>query len=230
MKALIVDDEVMPAKYLAALLKRNFSNITEIEIALGAMNGKEKLENKYYEILFLDVEMPQMTGFELLEEVVVPDSTKIIFTTAHEQYALKAFKANAIDYLVKPIVEVELFKAINKLSTENQIENPNDSVTVYLDNEYHVIKQTDIIRIEADGSYAKIITENKTFHSSKNLKSLTEQLSKGLFFRCHNSHVINISNISKMGKGKGGYVVLTNDDVVPVSTSKLNGLANLIGI
>jgi len=180
--------------------------------------------------LFLDVEMPQMTGFELLEEVVVPDSTKIIFTTAYEAYVLKAFRAKAIDYLVKPIAEIDLFKAVQKISTENRAEQQKESITIYSDNEYHVIKQAEIIRVQADGSYVKIVTDNKNYLSSINLKSKLTTLSSKKFYRCHNFQVINTSKIPKMGKGKGGYVVLTNEDIVPVSTSKLNGLSNLIGI
>ena len=147
MKALIVDDESMPAEYLVFVLKRNFLEFAEIEVALGATSGKDKLENKYYDVLFLDVDMPQMTDFELLEEVIVPDSTKIIFITAYEEYALKAFRAKAIDYLVKPIAEIELFKAMQKISTENRAEQQKESITVYSDNEYHVVKQAEIIRI-----------------------------------------------------------------------------------
>jgi two-component system LytT family response regulator len=93
-----------------------------------------------------------------------------------------------------------------------------------------VVKKAEIIRIQADGSYVKISTNNKNYLSSINLKSILTTLSSKKFYRCHNSHVVNISKISKMGKGKGGYVVLTNEDIVPVSTSKLNGLSNLIGI
>ncbi len=88
-----------------------------------------------------------MTDFELLEEVIVPDSTKIIFTTAYEEYALKAFRAKAIDYLVKPIAEIDLFKAVQKISTENRAEQQKESITIYSDNEYHVVKQAEIIRI-----------------------------------------------------------------------------------
>ena len=228
MKALIIDDETMPAKYLAGMLKRNFSEFKVIEIAIGAKEGQLRIDLEFYDVIFLDIEMPHLNGFELLEKTIVPDETSVIFTTAYKNYALEAFKAKAVDYLLKPVDELELHKAIRKI---RNIEKPvAGSLKIYSDNEYHIVKFEDILRVEADGSYSKIVTQNKILLTSGNLKAIEKQLGVEQFYRCHKSHLINISRVSKLGRGKGSYVVLENEDTVPVSATNFQGLSDILGL
>lgn len=230
MRALIIDDESMPAKYLASLLKRNFPEFSEIKVALGSENGKIELEQSFYDVLFLDVEMPIMTGFELIEAVVIPSNTKIIFTTAYKNYALDAYRVNAIDYLVKPISELDLFKAIKKVGGNVAKQNDSQVISFYSNNEHVILDENEVIRLEADGSYTKVITEKTTILSCKNLKQSSLRINNKKFYRCHNSHIVNVSKIDRISKGKGGYILLKNKDIVPLSKSKFDGLSELIGI
>lgn len=227
MKALIVDDEPMPAKYLQELIKQSCFEIDTALLAISAEEGIRFLEKESVDILFLDIEMNTMTGFDLLNKVNIAASTKVIFTTAYSKYAVDAFRADALDYLVKPIQKDELISAVRKVSKAKSSSGAKDSkksIFVYLDEEYINLKIEDIIRFEADGSYTKIVCATNTLLSSKPLGFYENEMLDLDFVRCHNSHLVNIDNIAKIGKGKSAYLELTNEDIIPISASKKEAL------
>ena len=227
MKALIVDDEPMPAKYLQELINQNCFEIDSTKLAISAEEGIKYLKNESVDILFLDVEMNTMTGFDLLKKVNIDSATKIIFTTAYSEYAVDAFRAGALDYLVKPIQKDELISAVRKVSKAKILNKRNESkksIFVYLDEEYINLKVDEIIRFEADGSYTKIVCTTNTQLSSKPLGFYEAEMLELGFIRCHNSHLINVEYIAKIGKGKSFYLELSNEDIIPVSASKKDAL------
>lgn len=239
MKALIIDDEPMPAKHLATLIKQHCFEIDTVKALYSASEAIEHLKTHDYDLLFLDVEMPELSGFQFLEHVSLPRHTQIIFITAYSKYAVQAFEVNATHYILKPVQEPELVNAVRKAgknllserSKETNVHTGQQHISVYDGEDYIILNEQDITRLEASGGYTKVITQTKgSLLTSKRLGYYFDKLSPQLFFRCHHSHVINLRQISKVSKGKSGYVTLLNQEVIPVSTSRkmaLNELLNL---
>jgi two-component system LytT family response regulator len=228
-KALIVDDESKALNLLKVTMERNFPGEFLVETAQGGEDGLNKLNNFKPDLLFLDIEMPTMSGFDLL--AATPDvDCKVIFTTAYNQYAIRAIRYNALDYLLKPINPSELREAVQRFQEQKnkkeiyskQLKNffsnnkdKNLAITTY---DGVVFLEVDkIIRCEADLNYTKFILEgNKTFLSSKTLKEYEDLLSvHNNFLRVHRSHLINMDYVLKFKNE--GYLVLKDDSSVPVS-------------
>lgn len=232
MNAIIIDDEPMPAKQLASLIKRKFSEIEHCEIFQSATKAIQRLEEHFFDIVFLDIKMSEMSGFDFLEKVNLPQKTHVIFTTAFEEYAVDAFNADAFHYLVKPVTEDSLAKALLKIHRFS-VENLNNQTvkgffSVYNNNEHHIIKEKDIIRIEAHGSYSKIVTLKKTILSSKNIGWNEQRLNSQYFTRVHKSHIININMIDRISKSN--YIVLSNNEIIPLAPSRQKVLAKAMGL
>jgi two-component system LytT family response regulator len=228
-KALIIDDESKARNLLKVTMEKNFPGEFMLETAQGSEEGIEKLNDFKPDLLFLDIEMPNMSGFDLL--AATPDlDCKVIFTTAYNQYAIRAIRYNALDYLLKPINPVELKEAITRFQQQKdrkevyskQLENffsntkeKNLAITTY---DGVVFLEVDkIIRCEADLNYTKfVLTENKTFLSSKTLKDYEDLLTTGNnFLRVHRSHLVNLDFVLKF-KNDGG-LILKDNSTIPVS-------------
>lgn len=239
MNALIIDDEPLPAKHLGDLIRKHCPEISHTEIINSPLAALDHLASHEYDLLFLDVEMPELDGFELLEAASLTENTQVIFTTAYSRYAAHAFEANATHYLVKLITKDALIKAVQKalLTAEliAQKRNPEAAskpciISVFDGAEHHLIRETDIFRLEGERSYARIVHSGKELLASKNIGYYETKLSKHLFFRCHHSHLVNLRHIIRLGKGKSSYLVLSNGDTVPLSSSKKNALINAMGL
>lgn len=227
-RALIIDDESRASNLLRVTMERSFPGQFVLETALGSEDGMVKLSNFKPDLLFLDVEMPVMSGFDLL--AAFPEiNCNVIFTTAHNQYAIRAIRYNALDYLLKPIDPVELKEAIVRFQNQQnkqsvygkQLSNflsnkeKNLAITTY---EGIVFLEVDkIIRCEADLNYTRfILTDNKTFISSKTLKEYDELLCvQDNFLRVHRSHLVNMDYVLKIKKE--GMLILKDNSSVPVS-------------
>jgi len=200
MKALIVDDERLARKELMNLLA-NHPNIEVIGEAVNADDALEKVDQLKPDLLFLDIQMPGKTGFDLLEELdTVP---KVIFTTAYDEYALKAFEVNALDYLLKPVQPERLSDALSKIHEEKKIEsekesgedrklNENDQVFVKDGDRCWFVKLTDVRLFESDGNYIKVYFDTFRPMIHKSLNALDERLDNRSFFRASRKHIINL--------------------------------------
>ncbi|RAW00328.1 LytR/AlgR family response regulator transcription factor [Pseudochryseolinea flava] len=228
-KALIIDDESKARNLLKVTMEKNFPGEFMLETAQGSEDGIEKINQFKPDLLFLDIEMPNMSGFDLL--AATPDlDCKVIFTTAYNQYAIRAIRYNALDYLLKPINPVELKDAISRFQQQKnrkevyskQLENffsntkeKNLAITTY---DGVVFLEVDkIIRCEADLNYTKfVLTDNKTFLSSKTLKDYEDLLTTGNnFLRVHRSHLVNLDFVLKF-RNDGG-LILKDNSTIPVS-------------
>ncbi len=232
MKALIVDDEPLPAKLLDELVKKHCFEITSTEVLNSPTKAIERLKEEHFDVIFLDVEMPKMDAFQFLNSAKLANDTVVIFTTAYSEYAVDAFKANASYYILKPVDKEELITAVRKANVQLRNSFKSNStiehLSIFEGDEYQLIKIKDIIRIEGDGSYSKVITKSKDYLSSKRIGFFTSKISNENFFRCHNSHIVNTNRIKKIGKGKSTYIVMENEDTVPVSPSKKPILMKLL--
>lgn len=233
MRALIIDDEPMPAKHLREMIKQHCFEISEVELELSPKIAIQLVEENLYDIIFLDVEMPEMDGITFLKQVQLPSSTSVIFTTAYSEYALDAFKANATHYIMKPVEKEELVLAVRKAmhkSKKKEKSSATTNLTVFDGDEYLIVNTQDIISLEADGSYTKFTLMNKKILASKRIGFYEDKLPSELFLRCHNSYVVNLNQIGKLGKNKSNYLVMKNGDTVPISTTKKASIQKILGI
>lgn len=214
-------------------------SFTDPEAALGGLGNLDP------QIVFLDIEMPQMSGFDLLERLK-PFSFDVLFTTSYNQFAIKAFKFSAVDYLLKPIDADDLRQAINRYMEHHQSTEVADKVDALLTNlkliqnpaftrlavstqeSISYIPVNDIIRCESDGNYTHIITTSKKLLVSKTLKEFDEMLSDRHFFRVHASHLISLQHVDQLVKGEGGYIVMADKSHVPISRNKKDELMQVL--
>lgn len=239
-KAVIVDDEVLAITSLSILIEEHFKQIEIVGRAGSVSQGIELVEEHQPDILFLDIEMPSGSGFELVEKTSYL-KYKLIFTTAYNDYAVKAFKVNAIDYLLKPIDEIELIKAVQKV-LDQKAENTrqvdfgkilngmeNQRISIPTKEGYDLIDCNELVRVESDSNYTwfHFTNKNKTL-VSKTLKEVEKQLERFNFIRVHNSHVVNPKYIIRYIKSDGGYLILSDNAMIPVSKQKRQVLLDLI--
>jgi two-component system LytT family response regulator len=243
LKAIIIDDEANGIKYLQHLISKNCPTVEII----GSETVPEKaillIETLKPDLVFLDIEMPTLNGFELLEQIKHL-SFHVIFTTAYNSYAIKAFKYNTIDYLLKPVVADELVAAIGKLDLIVKNKKSNLSIAELLEkldnssngkklainslNEIVFVEMENIIRFESDSNYTNVfLTSGKKITSSKTLKEYESSLST-IFFRVHKTFIININHIEKYVKADGGYIIMRDNVQIPVSREKRLALMNIL--
>ncbi|RTL47775.1 MAG: response regulator [Sphingobacteriales bacterium] len=207
-KAIIIDDERLARNELKKLLQ-NHSDIEVIEEAANVDEGIEKIELYNPELIFLDIQMPGKTGFDLLEQV--EKAPKVIFTTAYDEYAIKAFEVNALDYLLKPIEPKRLSDAIAKLQDElfkeklglnGQVNRgpltENDQVFVKDGERCWFVKLGEIRLFESVGNYAKVYFGSNKPLILKSLNALEDRLDDKMFFRANRKHIINLRWIEKI--------------------------------
>jgi two-component system LytT family response regulator len=235
LKAIIVDDEPYCCEALATLLE----GISEVEIASICHNAVDALTSikKYSpDLVFLDVEMPKMNGFEMLEQLSSVDF-EIIFTTSYDQYALKAIRFSAIDYLLKPIDEEELQKAIQKvfhrtqrpitqqleilMQKIHQPTTPINKIALPTMEGLQMITVDSIISCESDSNYTIIkLKDNKKIIVSRTLKETEELLEEHSFIRVHRCYLANLNEVEKYVKGEGGYLVMSDGSTIDVARNK----------
>jgi len=243
MKTVIVDDEQDAVLTLELIILEYFS---ELEI-VGKFTDPEKalslIPKLKPDLLFLDINMPGMNGFELLHNLKKKDF-HIVFTTAYDEYALKAFKYNAVDYLLKPIDVEELVNTVNRLKTKintnhstnvdyrkllYDINNQSDDKLAFPTFEgIYFIKPSEILYFLASGSYTKVIRrEGDIIFVSKTLKEF-EGVMGPEFFRVHNSYLVNLKYIKMLVKQDGWSVLMDNGDNIPISRAKRLDISDLV--
>jgi len=238
-KAVIVDDEPHCCQTLVTLIK-NFCPQVEIAgIYYSGANALPVIKTIPPDILFLDIEMPQMNGFELLEKL--PEiNFALIFTTSYDQYAIKAFHFSALDYLLKPIDREELQRAVEKVIKRMTPPNPQQ-IDILLKKLYQpaalskialptmeglqMVPVNSVISCASDGNYTIFfLKNNKKVIASRILKEVEEMLEAHSFIRVHNSYIVNLNEIEKYIKGEGGYLMMSDGSSVDVSRSRKEAL------
>jgi len=224
-KAIIIDDEKSAVISIELALKEYCPTVEVVGKSYNAKDAIKEIENQKPDLIFLDIQMPHISGIELLEQIE-QRNFDVIFVTAFNEFAVKAFKLNAIDYLLKPISIPELIKAVNKVNgNKNNLLTINDKlnrlkaglsgkVGLPFSSGTEFIKISEIIRIEADGSYCKVVTtDGKTRLISRNLKEMQTSLEDQSFYRTHKSHLINLEHIKKYSPLKDGGLIEMADGV-----------------
>ncbi|WP_412560372.1 LytR/AlgR family response regulator transcription factor [Winogradskyella sp. MIT101101] len=239
-KVILVDDEAAGRK----LIKEYLEDYPEFVILGEANNGVDavKMINEFKpDLVFLDIQMPGMTGFDVLTHL--KELPQIVFSTAYDQYALKAFEVHAVDYLLKPYTKERFKVAVEKLkknSAENKARPLAESllmdtsqsperILVQTQNKLVTIALENVIRIEAYGDYSKLVTEQQTFVSNYGISTLEEKLNSAVFIRVHRSSIINLNAVKELHKYSKSYdVTMKNGDVVRVSRGYMENIKKLM--
>lgn len=208
MKAIIIDDERLARAELRKLLQE-YPEVEVIDEASNAEEGIQKIDSLQPDLVFLDIQMPGKTGFDMLAEL--ERTPQVIFTTAYDDFALKAFEVNALDYLLKPIEPKRLADAVQKLqlaetrepkgeteNTNNSILSENDQVFVKDGERCWFVKLSDIRLFESVGNYAKVFFGTNKPLILKSLNALEERLDEKTFFRANRKHIVNLRMIDKI--------------------------------
>ncbi|MDA8443361.1 MAG: LytTR family DNA-binding domain-containing protein [Peptococcaceae bacterium] len=250
MRALIVDDEYPARKELRYLLEP-FDFIKVVGEATNSIEALELIEQVDYAVLFIDIDMPGLSGIELAEQLKeIPRSPAIIFVTAHENFALAAFAANAVDYLLKPINPKRLEEAVNKVRkmVESKVESTpvpvtpqefkpglaSDMIPVEHRGKTVLLHDTDIIYAYTDNDYVYVKTHNERYLTRFTLKEMESRLNPNIFFRSHRCYLVNIRKTKELIPFFNGTYTLIVDDheksEVPVSRTQSKKLRDLLGI
>lgn len=234
-RSIIIDDERHSRSALRNLIDEYCPDVDIVAEADGYKTGVEAIKEYKPELVFLDIQMPDGTGFRVLEDTKNIDF-EVIFTTAYDSFAIKAFKYSALDYLLKPIDAVELQNSVEKVKKTNgsdmkpsidlllksikEKEKPEKLVLSTFEG-MHVVEIKDIIHCQSDDYYTRFFFKNgKELLVSKTLKEYEQILTEHNFIRPHKSHLINTSYIKSYLKVDGGYILLSDESKIPVSRRK----------
>ncbi len=247
--ALLIDDDKHLRKGMKSLLERYAADIRIVGEADSVKSGIEALEKYKPQVIFLDIHLADGTGFDILEEFANNHgklTSHIVFITAHEQYALKAFKFSALDFLLKPVDPEELQKTIAKIKVTLEKNTSFEHIDLLLENirrkvdnfkrialstsdGIHLFEIADIIRCESKDNYTQFFIKNhKPLLISKTLKEYEELLTEHGFERIHQSHLINLAYLKSYIKTDGGYVIMADNTNIPIAQRKKERLQELI--
>ncbi|MFA6082870.1 LytR/AlgR family response regulator transcription factor [Mucilaginibacter sp.] len=243
-KAILVDDEAHCLDTLGILLKEYCPEVQILQACSSAKTGMDAILNLSPDIVFLDIQMPGISGFQLLEQLGHV-SFAVIFTTSFDQYAIKAIRLSALDYLLKPIDPKELIAAINKLKRKKELPeaeqfemlfdrlkprlNTFKKIAIPTLEGFELIPADQIILCEADDNYTHILLKDKRkILASRTLKAVEEQLQDFSYFvRVHHSFIVSINEVNRYVRGEGGYLIMSDGSTVNVSRSRKDALLKL---
>jgi len=232
LKTVLVDDEINALEALEWKLNRYVDDIQIIKCN-SPIEAINIIQEEKPDLVFLDIDMPEMDGFTLLQKLSYTNFD-LIFTTAHDEYALQAIKVSAIDYLLKPVDKDELITAVEKVVDSrkgNKLEdklqslfsnlNKNDKINISADGKIYLLDRDDVIMLKSDKSYTTIFLINeKSILVSKTLKEVEKKFAFPEFFRVHNSFLVNINHVKEYLKSLGGELIMSNGMSASISRNK----------
>lgn len=243
MKVVLIDDESLAREVIRHYLQ-DHPQITIVAECADGFEGLKAIQLYQPDFIFLDIQMPKITGFEMLELLECPPA--IIFTTAFDEYAIKAFEVNAIDYLLKPVEKARFDAAIQKLpaklakgdAVQHLLDGPmvapqqNGRIVVKVDGAIKIIPVNELIYIEADDDYVKLSTQQGNFQKNRRISFYEQTLDQQQFIRIHRSYLVNLAQVTKIElKEKESYVVLLKTGIwLPVSKTGYAKLKLALGM
>ena len=245
LKAIIIDDEPDCVKLLALQLKMYCPQVQVVAGCTESETGYLKIKELLPDIVFMDIEMPVMNGFQLLEKIGSIQFS-LVFVTAYDQFAVKAFRFSALDYLLKPIDGKDLKAAVEKAEQRHWpqpqqlnllkeqlhgvTKNIPDKIALPYQNGVIFAEIKNVIYCESDNNYTRIYTvDGKKYLVAKTLGDIQEVLEERNFLRIHRQYLINLSHIKKYVRGDGNYVIMSNDQSIPVARNQKERLVERFG-
>lgn len=237
MRIVIIDDEKNAVESLSTILEKFCTEVEIVGKAYNATSGIEIINNTHPDVAFVDIEMPDANGFDVVNSLK-HTKTFMVFVTAFDQYAIRAFKSNVVGYLLKPvdIEEVqnlvekvkEMVRNRNLLEVTSDKKNMVEKLSIPTTKGLLFVEPEKIIFIEADGRYSKIFLEDHdTVLVSKNLGEIEELLNMETFFRAHHSSIVNIKHVTELNSKDGGYLVMTGGSKVLLARRKKDDFLKL---
>ncbi|MEM9894794.1 MAG: LytTR family DNA-binding domain-containing protein [Bacteroidota bacterium] len=244
-RTLVIDDESAFIGNLESILQSRDSSLELVGDARSVEEGLQKIDELEPELVFLDIQMEDGTGFDLLDRCERKDF-KVIFVTAYDQYAIEAFRFSAVDYLLKPVVSTDLWSSVDRAVANIEKSRVELQINVLMENIHslskekkklvlreadvlHVVRLEEILWCAADGSYTAFHLEGGTkIIVSQHLKEFEEILDKNGFFRAHRSYLVNVNKIRKFDKREGGIIYLDGGSALPVSVRKKEKLLQIL--
>lgn len=231
-RAILVDDEQDSLDLLQLMITEHCPNIQIVGSFNNPLHAITAMQNEKPHLLFLDVEMPSINGFELLERLK-PNLPAVIFVTAYNQFAIQALRASAIDYLLKPLQKQDLISAVNKVHPTNTLMSQQlelletqmkktaiTKIAVFANNQTIFLSLADIAYIESSKNYAKIFLTNKAYYTIlRSMKEIEDVLGSAHFFRIHRQYIINLNFVKQMNRTEGT-VTLQNEIVLPLARTQ----------
>lgn len=241
MNAIILEDELPVAESLKGKLALFCPEVTVLEICQSVADAQKAMATGQVDLIFLDVNLHGETGFDLIDSASSEDLPSLIFTTAHDEYALRAIKSAAVDYLLKPIDAEELVRAIRKLQNQKGQTNAEQLQVLRQEKEapkklviptsegMHVLNISDIMRCESSSNYTQFfLRKGKSILASKTMKEFESLLTPAGFERIHKSHLVNMDTVKRFVSNDGGYVILEDGSQIPVSVRKRERLLSYL--
>ena len=235
LKAIIIDDEERARSVLQSLLDEYCPEVEVLATAASVPEGVRVIQDHQPELVFLDIEMPGYSGFQLLD-FFPADQFAIVFTTAYKEYAVQAFEVSAVDYLLKPIVIDKLIAAVQKVHQtrktaqettplevlkENFRANRVERIALPVTEGILFVESEEISHLEAEGAYTQVYLANGSkVLVSKHLKQLESLLDHPTFFRTHRSHLINLNRVRRFIRREGGYIEMDDGSTVPLAKNR----------
>ena len=245
LRLVIIDDEQNARELISNTVLHNCKNVEIVGTAESVKEGLELINTVNPDVVLLDVQMPDGTGFDLLSKLK-DIKFKVIFITAHQEFALQAFKFSALNYILKPVDTEELVSSINKVEEVLEQNNMDMKMKILYDNlqnkskdskklilkstdQIHAVNVKDIVRCESEGNYTTfILSDGRKLLATKILKEFDEMLQNYNFFRVHQSHLINIDFFETFIKADGGTVVMKDKSKIPLASRKKEAFLKLL--
>lgn len=246
LKTLIIEDEPRSQKALQMLLEQNCPQVQVLAVCANAKDGIEAVNSHRPDLVFLDIRMPGLSGFEFLDAFAEPPF-EIIFVTAYEQYAIQALRCSAVDYLLKPLHAPDLVLAVKNAQKRLEQETDKASYQILLDNYkaqqaihqklvvptregLEFISMNEVVKLQADRNYTRISTvSGKESISTNHLKLYEKALPTGLFIRTHHSFIINLQHVKSYVRGDGGHVIMSDNSIADVSKRRKKDFLEALG-
>ncbi|WP_245859505.1 LytR/AlgR family response regulator transcription factor [Spirosoma aerolatum] len=243
LKAILIDDEPDCVRLLAHELGAYCPHIQVIGQTTSSEDGLRLIQILQPDVVFLDIEMPRMNGFQLLEKLG-SISFSLIFVTAYNEFAVKAFRFSALDYLLKPIDSQDLQEAVRKAERQQRVDvrqidqlrhqlqshRVSDKIAVPYQQGVIFLPVGEVLYCESDSNYTKVIaTQNRSYLLTRTLREVQEVLEERNFLRVHRQYVVNLDHIKLFMKGEGAYLVMTNDVSIPVARNQKDKLIQRFG-
>lgn len=248
-KAIIIDDEAASVRSLNYELNKYCPEVSVIASFQDPVEALSQIDKLKPDLVFLDIEMPLMNGFEFLQSFAHIEFD-VIFVTAYDKFAVRAFEFNAVDYLLKPVLKSKLIQSVKKVAEKKKhhfaqsdlmalmqnINRPNDkndfhSIAIPTSEGFEMIHLDEITHLQAESNYTWVFMEDdQKYLVSKTLKQVSAMIEKSNFFRAHKSYVVNMHFVRRYVRGRGGYLVLKNDTQIPVSRNQRNDLLEFLNV